>query len=236
MERGMITVRHHDHRGRADFGWLDSRHSFSFGDYYDPHHTGFRALRVINEDRVQPGRGFERHSHRDMEIISYVLDGALQHEDSLGNGTVIRPGDVQRMSAGKGITHSEFNASADLPVHFLQIWIVPAARGLKPSYEQTHFSEADRRDRLRLVAAPDGREGAITIHQDALLYAALLGKGRKIERPFDDSRFGWLQVARGAITLNGIALAQGDGAAFRGESALAIDATDDAEFLLFDLA
>ena len=230
----MITVRHHDQRGRAQLGWLDSRHSFSFGGYFDPHHSGFRALRVINEDRVEPGRGFEPHSHRDMEIISYVLEGALEHKDSLGNGAVIRPGDVQRMSAGTGITHSEFNASDEVPVHFLQIWIVPAARGLKPGYEQTHFSEADRRNRLKLVAAPDGRDGAVTI-QDARLHVASLEAGRTVEHALGDDRFGWIQVARGAAMANGIALTAGDGAAIRGEPSLSIVAQEAAEILLFDL-
>ena len=231
----MITVRHRDQRGKARLGWLDSRHSFSFGDYFDPNHNGFRALRVINEDRVAPGRGFGAHSHRDMDIISYVLEGALEHKDSLGTGTVIRPGDVQRMSAGTGITHSEFNASRDAPVHFLQIWIIPDERGLPPSYEQTHFSEADRRDRLKLVAAPDGGDGAVTIHQDAYLHIALLGDGRSVEHAFAKDRFGWIQVARGAVTANGLALAEGDGAAIRGEAAVAITGEGEAEILLFDL-
>jgi redox-sensitive bicupin YhaK (pirin superfamily) len=232
----MITVRHQDERGQARLGWLDSRHSFSFGDYFDPHHSGFRALRVINEDRVAPGRGFEAHSHRDMEIISYVLEGALEHKDSLGTGAVIRPGDVQRMSAGTGITHSEFNPSADAPVHFLQIWIIPAERGLRPSYEQTHFSGADRRDRLKLVGAPDGRDGAVTIHQDANLYVALLGGGRSVEHAFAEDRFGWIQVARGAVSANGIELSEGDGAAIRGETAITITGEGEAEVLLFDLS
>ena len=231
----MITVRHHDQRGKAQFGWLDSRHSFSFGGYSDPHHNGFGSLRVINEDRVLPGRGFEPHSHRDMEIISYVLEGALEHKDSLGSGTVIRPGDVQRMSAGTGITHSEFNASADVPVHFLQIWIVPAKRGLRPSYEQTHFSAADRSDRLKLVAAPDGSDGAVTIHQDAYLSVALLRAGRTVEHTFAEGRFGWIQVARGAVAANGVALVEGDGAAVRDEASLTIAAKGDADILLFDL-
>ena len=231
----MITVRHHDQRGKAQFGWLDSRHSFSFGGYHDPHHSGFRALRVINEDRVQPGRGFEPHSHRDMEIISYVLEGALEHKDSLGSGAVIRPGDVQRMTAGTGITHSEFNASATQPVHFLQIWIIPATRGLRPGYEQKHFSAAERKDRLKLVAAPDGRDGAVTIHQDAYLHVALLAAGQTVEHAFADDRYGWVQVARGSAAANGVALTEGDGAAIRGEAALAITAESDAEVLLFDL-
>jgi len=187
-----LTIRRGGERGRADHGWLLSYHTFSFADYYDRAHMGFRALRVINEDRVQPGRGFESHSHRDMEIISYVLEGALEHKDSLGSGAVIRPGDVQRMTAGTGITHSEFNASAEHLVHFLQLWIIPATRGLRPGYEQRHFSAAERSDRLKLVAAPDGRDGTVTIHQDALLYVALLAAGRTVEHAFADERYGWV--------------------------------------------
>ena len=232
----MITIRHRDERGHAKLGWLDSRHSFTFGHYFEPHHMGFRSLRVINEDRVQPGGGFEPHSHRDMEIISYVLDGALEHKDSLGTGTVIRPGEVQRMSAGTGITHSEFNPSATEPVHFLQIWIVPDEDGLEPSYEQKPIAGGDKGDRLKLVAARNGRDGALTIHQDADLYVSLLAKGQTVEHRFADGRHGWLQVARGSVAANGITLQQGDGAAISGEPSLKITGEAAAEILLFDLA
>jgi redox-sensitive bicupin YhaK (pirin superfamily) len=230
----MLRLRRSDERGHARHGWLDSRHTFSFADYHDPRHMGFRDLRVINEDRVEPGRGFAPHAHRDMEIVSYVLAGALAHEDDLGNGSVIRPGDVQRMSAGTGITHSEQNPSASEPVHFLQIWILPEREGLPPSYEQTHFPAEERRGRLRLVASRDGREGSIRIHQDVELFAALLGAGDALEHALRPGRHAWLQLARGRCTLNGVALEAGDGVAVSEETSLRI-AGGDAELLLFDL-
>lgn len=232
----MIQVRRSDERGRFDHGWLDTRHTFSFANYQDPRWMGFRHLRVINEDRVQPGQGFPTHAHRDMEIVSYVLAGALQHRDSLGTGSVIRPGDVQRMSAGTGVRHSEFNASATEPVHFYQVWILPEATGLLPGYEQKTFAEADKRGRLRLVASRDGREGSITVHQDVGLYAAALAAGEQVVHASASGRHAWLQVARGVVTLNGKRLGQGDGAAASGERDLAITAETAAEILLFDLA
>lgn len=233
----MITIRPASDRGTANFGWLDSRHSFSFGSYYDPEHMGFSALRVINEDKVQPGRGFGTHGHRDMEIISYVLDGALEHQDSLGTGSVIRPGDVQRMSAGTGIRHSEFNASQSDPVHFLQIWIVPNQTGIEPGYEQIHVSPEDKQGQLRLVGSRDGRDGSVTIHQDAELYASNLKSGDQVSYSLRPQRSAWVQVARGAIALNGQLLAAGDGAAIVDEAMLELTgASDDAEVLLFDLA
>ena len=232
----MLTIRPHDQRGHAEHGWLDSHHSFSFADYYDPKHMGFRALRVINEDRVAPGQGFGSHPHRDMEIISYVLEGALQHRDSLGTGSVIRPGDVQRMSAGRGVTHSEFNASPNQPVHFLQIWLVPGERGIAPSYEQKMFSEHDKRGQLRLVAAPDARDGALQIHSDALVYAGLFAAGESAELTLKAERHAWVQVARGTARVNGHSLTAGDGAALSQETSLRIEGVADAEVLVFDLA
>jgi quercetin 2,3-dioxygenase len=232
----MIRLRRAEARGRANFGWLDSRHSFSFGDYYDPAQMGFRSLRVINEDRVAPGGGFEPHSHRDMEIISYVLEGALEHKDSLGNGAVIRPGELQRMSAGTGITHSEYNPSRQEPVHFLQIWILPDRRGMSPSYEQRDYPAVDRQGRLRLVASRDGREGSVTLHQDAALYSALLGNGEEIEHRLGAGRHAWLQVLRGGIRANGELLRPGDGAGLSEEERVMIRGEEPAELLLFDLA
>ena len=232
----MITVRKAADRGGGDHGWLDTRHTFSFADYYDAAQMGFRGLRVINEDRVQPGRGFPTHGHRDMEILSYVLAGALEHEDSMGTGSVIRPGDVQRMSAGTGVMHSEFNPSRAEPVHFLQIWILPGTRGLDPSYEQKHFPEAEKRGRLRLIASRDGRDGSVTIHHDASVYAALLAPGERVALALADGRHAWVQVARGAVTLNGEALGAGDGAALSREPALTLVAVERAEVLVFDLA
>jgi quercetin 2,3-dioxygenase len=232
----MIAVRRSEERGRAQLDWLDSRHSFSFGHYYDPAHMGFRALRVINEDRVVPGGGFGTHGHADMEIISYVLDGALEHKDSLGTGAVIRPGEVQRMTAGTGITHSEYNPSRSEPVHFLQIWILPERKNLAPGYEQRAYPAAERRNRFRLVASRDGRDGSVTLHQDAALYAGLLARDQRIEHGFAAGRHGWIQVARGAVEANGIPLEAGDGAAIDDEPRIAIRARDDAEILLFDLA
>jgi redox-sensitive bicupin YhaK (pirin superfamily) len=233
----MITLRPANERGAANFGWLDSRHTFSFGNYYDPSHMGFSTLRVINEDKILPAQGFGTHGHRDMEIITYVLDGALEHKDSIGNGSVIRPGDVQRMSAGTGIAHSEFNASKTDPVHLLQIWILPDQKGLAPSYEQTHFSEGDRHGTLRLIGSRDGRDGSVTIHQDVNLYAGRLSLGDMVKHSIDEGRSVWVQVARGVVELNGHALAAGDGAAIAQESSLALLGTsDDAEVLVFDLA
>jgi redox-sensitive bicupin YhaK (pirin superfamily) len=232
----MITIRKSEDRGHFDLGWLDTFHTFSFDQYYDPAHMHFRSLRVINEDRVRPARGFPTHSHRDMEIITYILAGALEHRDSMGNGSVIRPGDVQRMSAGTGVSHSEVNASQTEPVHLLQIWILPQSQGLPPSYEEKHFSEEERRGRLRLIASHDGREGSVTIHQDAQLFAAVLDAGQTVVHALDEKRSAWLQVARGTIRLNEVELKQGDGAAVRNESELKVVAHDQAEVLLFDLA
>ncbi len=232
----MITLRPAQARGAANFGWLDSRHTFSFGEYYDPDHMGFADLRVINEDKVAAGQGFSTHGHRDMEIISYVLEGALEHKDSIGTGSVIRPGDVQRMSAGTGIMHSEYNASKTDPVHFLQIWILPAQKGLKPSYEQKTFSEAEKRGQLRLVGSPDGRDGSITIHQNVDLYASQLRAGETVSHAFAGDRVGWLQVARGAVQLNGHSLVAGDGAAITQEAKITLEGVAaDSELLLFDL-
>ncbi|MEO0458246.1 MAG: pirin family protein [Cyanobacteria bacterium P01_A01_bin.114] len=233
----MITLRPAQARGAANFGWLDSRHSFSFGNYYDPNHMGCASLRVINEDKVSPGQGFSTHGHRDMEIISYVLDGGLEHKDSLGTGSVIRPGDVQRMSAGTGIMHSEYNASQADPVHFLQIWVMPDERGLTPSYEQTHFTQADKQGQLRLVGSREGREGSVTIHQDVDLYAAAIAPSDSIRHNIAPGRAVWVQVARGAITLNGQPLTAGDGASVIDEPQITLAGTsDDAEVLVFDMA
>jgi hypothetical protein len=231
----MITIRRSTERGHADHGWLDTRHTFSFADYYDPEHMGFRALRVINEDRVKPSMGFGTHPHRDMEIISYVIEGALEHRDSMGNGTVIRPGEVQRMSAGTGITHSEFNHSADEPVHFLQIWLLPNAKGITPSYEQTYFPDEEKRGRLRLVASPDGRNGSVTIHQDAFLYDARLDSGEEVAHPLTQGRHAWVQVVKGSVDLNGHTLHESDGAAVSAEDEVRISAKTGTEVLVFDL-
>jgi hypothetical protein len=231
----MITIRKSDDRGRADHGWLDSRHTFSFADYHDPEQMGFRTLRVINEDRVEPGQGFGTHPHRDMEILSYVLEGALEHKDSMGTSSTIRPGEVQRMTAGTGVLHSEYNPSRKEPVHFLQIWIFPEKKSLKPGYEQKAFPDAERKNRLRLVASRDGRDGSLTIQQDAELYTTLLSRGESVSHPLKAGRHAWVQVARGAATLNGKPLATGDGAAVSGEKALELKATADAEVLMFDL-
>jgi redox-sensitive bicupin YhaK (pirin superfamily) len=232
----MITIRKAEDRGHFDFGWLGTYHTFSFDQYYDPAHVHFRSLRVINEDRVQPAHGFPTHSHRDMEIITYILSGALEHRDSMGNGSVIRPGDVQRMTAGTGVSHSESNPSDVEPVHLLQIWILPETNGLAPSYEEKHFSDEERRDRLRLMASQEGRDGSVTIHQDARLYATVLDAGKMLVHTLAQDRYAWLQVARGTIHLNEMELKQGDGAAVRKESELRITAHDQAELLLFDLA
>jgi len=231
----MIEIRRSSERGHADHGWLDSFHSFSFADYYDPAHMGFGPLRVINEDRVQPGQGFGTHSHRDMEIISYVLEGGLAHKDSMGNGSVIRAGDVQRMSAGTGVAHSEFNASERDPVHFLQIWIEPNVRGIAPSYEEKRFEPDSRRGRLRLVASPDGREGSVTIHQDAFLYAALVSGDEAVEHEARAGRRIYVHVVRGEAQVSGQALGAGDAMKISGEGRVRIDRARDAEVLLFDL-
>jgi quercetin 2,3-dioxygenase len=231
----MIDVRHAKERGHANHGWLDTWHTFSFSSYYDPRFMGFRGLRVINEDTVAPGQGFPPHGHRDMEIISYVLQGGLAHKDSLGTGSVIRPGDVQRMSAGTGVRHSEFNASDTDPVHFLQIWIEPARAGIAPGYEQKAFAEADKRGQLRLVASPDGADGSLTIHQDARLYATILAPGVTVTHPLARGRHAWVQVTHGTLTVNGEPLAQGDGAAISAEASLSLTGETDAEALLFDL-
>jgi redox-sensitive bicupin YhaK (pirin superfamily) len=224
-------------RGRADLGWLDSRHSFSFGHYYDPQRMGFGPLRVINDDRVAPGAGFPTHPHNDMEIISYVLDGGLAHRDSLGTGSVIRPGDVQRMSAGTGIRHSEYNASQTDPVHFLQIWIIPERNGLKPGYEQKHFSPESKRGQLRLIGSQDGRDGSVTIHRDVDLYASLLDDGGTVTHRVAPGRVAWVQVAGGRVSLNGTELVAGDGVALDGADPIVLrGGKDGAEVLLFDMA
>jgi redox-sensitive bicupin YhaK (pirin superfamily) len=231
-----LTLRKSDERGHANFGWLDSRHSFSFGHYHDPEHMGFGPLRVINDDRVAPGGGFATHPHSDMEIISYVLEGGLAHKDSLGTGSVIRPGDVQRMSAGTGIRHSEFNASKTEPVHFLQIWIVPERKGLAPGYEQKAFADAEKRGKLRLVGSRDGRDGSVTIHRDVDLYATLLSAGQAVTHRLSPGRGAWVQVARGSVILNGERLAEGDGVSVSTPGTLHLEGVDDAEALLFDMA
>ena len=232
----MMTIRRAAERGHAQHGWLDSFHTFSFADYYDPAHMGFRALRVINEDRVQPTRGFGTHRHQDMEIISYVLEGGLQHRDSMGTGSVIQPGDVQRMSAGTGVAHSEFNASSTEPVHFLQIWLQPARKGAAPGYEQRSFPREEKEGRLRLVASPDGRDGSVTAHTDALLYAGLFTAGQRASLPLAPGRHAWVHVARGRVLINGQALGAGDAAALSDEGEVAVEGVDGAEVLVFDLA
>ena len=230
-----VALRKSEQRGKANLGWLDSKHSFSFGHYHDPKHMGFGPLRVINEDRVAPGGGFPTHPHSDMEIISYVLEGALEHKDSIGTGSVIRPGDIQLMSAGAGVRHSEFNASKTDPVHFLQIWVTPEKKGLRPSYEQKSFSDDDKRGKLRLIGSRNGREGSVTIHGDVDLYATVLSAGAAVTHTIAEGRSGWIQVLRGAVTLNGSALKTGDGAAITHSGALSIEGTADAEVLLFDM-
>ncbi|NEP16064.1 MAG: pirin family protein [Leptolyngbya sp. SIO4C1] len=232
----MITLRPAQARGVANFGWLDSRHSFSFGSYYDPEHMGFASLRVINEDKVAPGQGFPTHGHRDMEIISYVLEGALEHKDSLGTGSVIRPGDVQRMSAGTGIRHSEYNASQTEPVHFLQIWLLPETTGLTPSYEQAHFTVAEKQGQLRLVGSRDGRAGSVKIHQAVDLYAAMLAVDQSVTHAAPERAL-WVQVARGAAELNGQLLTAGDGAAVVDEPRLElVGKAAETDLLVFDMA
>ena len=232
----MITIRKSDDRGMGRHGWLTTRHTFSFANYYDPNHMGFRTLRVINEDTVQPAKGFGAHHHDNMEIVSIVMQGALAHRDSSGGEGVLRRGEVQRMSAGTGVVHSEFNGSNDEPVHFFQIWIVPAEDELKPDYEQKVFPDDERRAKLRLVVAPGREDGAVDIHQDARIYASLLAKGERVEHRLADGRGAWIQVARGAIDVNGTKLNAGDGAAIEDEKSIAITSSGDAEFLLFDMA
>lgn len=231
----MITIRNAKQRGHFDFGWLNTYHTFSFGDYHDPKHTQFRSLRVINEDVVQGGRGFPRHGHRDMEIVTYILEGALEHRDSIGTGSVIRRGDVQRMSAGTGVTHSESNPLDDKPVHLLQIWILPQEQNLQPEYEEKTFSDEEKHNKLRLIVSPDGRESSVKIHQDANIYSALLEEGREVVQPLGSNRHAWLQVAGGSVALNDVNLKQGDGAAVSKESSLSIVAQEPSEILLFDL-
>ncbi len=233
-----MDIRRANERGHAAHGWLDSHHTFSFADYYDPKHMGFRALRVINDDRVEAGRGFGRHPHRDMEIISYVLEGQLAHEDSMGTGSVIRPGDVQRMSAGTGVTHSENNPSKEEGVHFLQIWLVPDQTGIEPSYEQKTFSEEEKRGKLKLVASPTGAEGSVSIHTNAKLYAGLFKAGEKSELALDKNRHTWVHVAKGEVIVNGSVLKAGDGAALSSETRLLVEGSNgsEGEVLVFDLA
>ena len=232
----MITLRKSDARGGFDHGWLETRHSFSFADYHDREHVHFRALRVINEDWVQPGKGFGTHGHADMEILTFILQGSLRHEDSMGNGSVIRPGDVQRMTAGTGVTHSEVNASQDEVVHLYQIWIFPEKKGLAPSYEQRRFDDAEKRDRLRLIASRDGRDGSVTIHQDAAVLAGILGAGTTIGHDLAEGRAAWIQVVRGKLTIDGQEIAEGDGAAIEDQGAFTLTAIDESEVIVFDLA
>ena len=232
----MITIHRSNDRGHADHGWLDSRFTFSFAEYFDPEHVQFRTLRVMNDDHIAGGGGFPTHPHRDMEIVTYVLDGALAHKDSMGNGSVIRPGDVQYMSAGTGVAHSEFNASDKEPVHMYQIWMFPDKSNYKPAYDQKHFSADDKRGKLRLVVSPDGREGSVKIRQDNELYATVLGEGQSVKHALKPDRHAYVQVARGSVTLNGKPLETGDGARVSEEQALELTGLKDAEVLLFDLA
>ena len=231
----MITIRHAEDRGKADFGWLNSQHTFSFGHYHDARFMGFGPLRVINEDRVQPAQGFGTHGHRDMEIISYVLDGALEHKDSMGNGSVIRPGELQRMTAGTGVLHSEFNASETDTAHLLQIWILPEQNGLEPGYEQKLFPAGEKHNRWRLVGSRDGRDGSLTIHQDINLWSTVLDAGQAIDFRFEGRRRGFVQVVRGAVEIDGEPLGAGDAVAVVDQPGLAATATSDAELLLFDM-
>lgn len=231
----MITIRKTQERGHFNHGWLDTYHTFSFDQYNDPEHMGFSSLRVINEDRVEPGHGFPTHSHRDMEIITYVVEGALAHRDSMGNGSIIKPGEVQRMTAGTGVAHSEANPSTTEPVHLLQIWILPNARGLQPSYEQKMFADELKQGKLCLIASENGRDGSVTIHQDAGVYAAKLDAEQRVTHELADGRTAWLQVTRGAVTVNDIDLKQGDGAAITRESKIRVAGRESSEILLFDL-
>ena len=231
----MLQIRKSEDRGPAEHGWLSSRHSFSFAGYHDPAHMGFGPLRVINEDRVQPGQGFGTHGHQDMEIISYVLDGALEHKDSMGTGSVIRYGDVQRMSAGTGVQHSEFNHSSSEPVHFLQIWIIPQRRGIAPSYEEKHFSTQSKRGILRLIASNDGREGSVRVHQDVAIFASIMDGGDRVQHALEPGRIAYLHLIRGTLSANGIALEGGDALKVSDEKSIVVERANDAEFLLFDL-
>jgi len=231
----MIAVRKAQDRGHANHGWLDTYHTFSFADYHDPNFMGFRSLRVLNEDRVAPGQGFGEHPHRDMEIVTCVLEGALQHRDSMGNGSVLHPGDFQRMTAGTGIRHSEFNPSASEPVHLYKIWLFPNARGLVPSYEERSFAPAEKRNRLRLVACEGGREGSLNINQDANVFLSLLDSGTSVTHALEPNRYVWLQVMRGSVNAAGQELAAGDGLAASGPLDFAISARDEAEIMLFDM-
>jgi redox-sensitive bicupin YhaK (pirin superfamily) len=231
----MLTLRRSEERGYADHGWLKSHHTFSFANYYDPRHMGFGPLRVINDDHIAAGRGFGTHGHRDMEILTYVLEGAVAHKDSMGNGSTIRPGDVQRMSAGRGVLHSEFNPQADRGTHLLQIWIEPDVTGIDPGYEEKRFEEADKRGRLRLVASPDARDGSVLIHQDARLYVGLFDGDERATLPLDAGRRAWIHAARGSVTVNGQALAEGDALAVENEAAIALEKGEGAEVLVFDL-
>lgn len=231
----MIKVRKANERGHFDFGWLNTYHTFSFGDYYDTRNMGFRSLRVINEDFVQPGQGFGTHGHRDMEIITYILRGGLEHKDSMGNGSVIYPGEVQRMSAGTGVLHSEFNHAKDEVVHLLQIWILPEKKGIEPSYEQTFFSDDVKKAKLKLIASPNGSDGSVTIHQDAKIYSTLLDEGKSVTHELETNRHAWIQVAKGAVEVNGVLLNQGDGAGVSNEAEMKIVGIESAEILLFDL-
>jgi redox-sensitive bicupin YhaK (pirin superfamily) len=232
----MIRIRKSLDRGHADHGWLNTYHTFSFADYHDPAQMGFRSLRVINEDRVQPGMGFGAHGHRDMEIVTYVLEGALEHKDSLGNGSVLRPGEFQRISAGTGVQHSEFNPSASEPVHFYQIWLLPKTKGIEPSYEQKMFPEAEKRGKLRLVASPEGSDGSLAIHQDARVYLSTLVPGESVAHAIAPGRHAWLQILRGRVSVNGTSLETSDGLAASDEPSLTIVANQPAEIMLFDLA
>jgi redox-sensitive bicupin YhaK (pirin superfamily) len=232
----MIVTRPANERGHFNHGWLDTYHTFSFADYHDPKHMGWGSLRVINDDTVAPGRGFSTHGHRDMEILSYVLDGALEHRDSTGSGSVLRPGDVQRMSAGTGVMHSEFNHSKEESVHFLQIWIYPEEKGLAPGYEEKSFPNGDKKGRLRLIASPDARDGSLKIHQDVKVFASILAADDKIEHRLEPGRNVWIQIARGRLKLNDSVLKKGDGAAVTDETSLVFQGIEDVEFLLFDLA
>lgn len=232
----MIRIRKATDRGRGEHDWLDSRHTFSFSEYHDPRHMGFRSLRVMNEDRVEPDQGFGTHPHRDMEIITYVLEGNLEHRDSMGNGSILAAGDFQRMTAGTGIRHSEFNPSSDLPVHFYQIWIEPDAKGLPPGYEQHSFADDELANQLRLVASVDGRRNSLTIHQQADVYLSRLDAGSEVSHQLEEGRHAWLQVLRGEVSLNGQPLDVGDGAAVSNETTLSIESKHAAEIMLFDLA
>ncbi len=232
----MITIRPARERGHVDHGWLDTYHSFSFANYHDPAQMGFRALRVLNDDTVAPGRGFGTHRHEEMEIVSYVLEGAMEHRDSTGAGSVLRPGDVQRMSAGTGVTHSEFNHSDSEPLHFVQIWLLPGQAGLDPGYEEKHFGAEEKRGRLRLIVSPDGRDGSLTIHQDASIYATIVDYGDRLEHKLDPGRHAWVQVMRGNVVLNDLDLVRGDGVAVSDEPAITLEGRGESELLLLDLA